>query len=123
MPKRLLDIGNCYADHSALTSLVADRFGAVVIWAHNWVEAEEQLAGQPCDLILVNRILDRDGSQGLQVIRNIVADDRFAHIPVMMVTNFDDHQKLAQEAGAEPGFGKRALHAAETLEKLSAHLG
>ncbi len=121
--KRLLDVGNCFADHSALTSVVSDHFEVEVIWAHSWAEAQQHLSNGSFDLVLVNRLLDRDGSPGLNVIERIKATDPFSDIPVMMVTNFDQHQASAMEAGAEPGFGKRARHSPETIEKLRAFLG
>ena len=37
-----------------------------------------------------------------------------AATPVMLVTNYPEHQQAAVEAGAEPGFGKDVLRSAET---------
>ena len=34
---------------------------------------------------------------------------KLQHLPVMMVSNYPEHQQLALQAGAEPGFGKLAL--------------
>jgi two-component system chemotaxis response regulator CheY len=75
-----------------------------------------------CHLMLVNRKLDRDYSDGIEIIHAVRADRGLDHLPVMMVTNFEQHQQLAVEAGAEYGFGKRALGSPETLERLRKHL-
>ena len=73
-------------------------------------------------LILVNRQLDRDGSNGLAVIQRIKSSPELASLPVMMITNFADHQELAVQAGAEQGFGKRELGDPATREKLASFL-
>ena len=39
------------------------------------------------DLVLVNRVLDADGSSGLDLIRAIKADPDLANVPVMLVSN------------------------------------
>jgi CheY-like chemotaxis protein len=70
------------------------------------------------DLVLVNRLLDRDGSQGLDIIRKIKSHPDLSVVPVMMLTDYPEHQQRAVEAGAEPGFGKSELHSPETLDKL-----
>lgn len=73
-------------------------------------------------LVLVNRLMDRDGSSGLAIIEELKAATETKSIPVMMITNFPDHQQLAIAAGAEPGFGKADLRSPETLDKLRTHL-
>ena len=70
------------------------------------------------DLILVNRILDRDHSDGLAVIHHA----RTSGTPVMMITNYAEHQQRAQDAGAEHGFGKAELHRPETMKRLAGFL-
>lgn len=123
MKKRVLDVGNCGADHQSLRRLVEGRFGAELRQAHDWLDAARHLAEESFDLVLVNRLLDRDGSEGLDVIRQIKADDRLRDLPVMMITNYEEHQHRAVEAGAVHGFGKNALGNPQTVEKLSSILG
>ena len=43
-------------------------------------------------------------------------------IPVMLVTNYPEHQQQAIAAGAEPGFGKAELASPATLAKLAKFL-
>ena len=69
-------------------------------------DAIEALAGIPFDLVLVNRLMDRDGASGQEIIERIKADATFGSTPVMMITNFAENQASAIAAGAVPGFGK-----------------
>jgi CheY-like chemotaxis protein len=122
MTKRVLEIGNCNLDHTLLSVLLNRNFQAAVIRAHDAAEALAALRSGPFDLVLVNRLLDRDGSEGLGLIRTIKASPEFAATPVMMITNYPEHQERAVAAGAELGFGKAELQAAETHEKLARFL-
>ena len=66
--------------------------------------------------------MDRSGASGLDIIKRIKADESLASKPVMMITNFDDHQQLAVSAGAVRGFGKQALNLPATITLLSEYL-
>ncbi|MCO6457887.1 MAG: response regulator [Pirellulaceae bacterium] len=121
--KRVLDVGNCALDHGAIRQLLESRFQAEVRQAHDWEDARRQFEQASFDLVLVNRILDRDGSQGLDVIRRLKADQRLGNVPVMLITNFEHHQQSAVAAGAAASFGKRQLNDAGTLEALERYLG
>jgi CheY-like chemotaxis protein len=122
MSKRVLDVGNCMADHSSITRVIEEQFDAEVIQAHGWDDALEVLKSGAVDLILVNRRLDRDHSEGLEIIRRVKADPTFGATPCMLLTNFAQHQATAQESGAETAFGKAELDQPETLEKLRRYL-
>jgi CheY-like chemotaxis protein len=122
MKKRVLDVGNCPPDHAAIRHLIESHFAAVVVQAHHADDALHILRQDRVDLVLVNRKLDRDYSDGLRIIREIKADPALADTPVMLITNYDDHQQRAMQAGALPGFGKLALQDALTLERLRAVL-
>jgi CheY-like chemotaxis protein len=116
--KRVLDIGNCSSDHRAIATLVSQHFNAQVVRARNWQEAQDHLRAVPFDLVLVNRKLDVDGSDGLEVVRHIKQHAGFQAVPTMLVTNFPDVQQQAVEAGAVEGFGKGSLCKPETVERL-----
>lgn len=66
--------------------------------------------------------MDRDGSEGLPIIQAMKQDAELAEIPVLMITNYPDHQETAIAAGAEPGFGKRDLGKEQTIALLAVHL-
>lgn len=123
MAKRVLDVGNCSPDHAAIRSLLERNFGAEVRQAHGPEDALQALQSESFDLVLVNRKLDRDYSDGIEVLRQIKADDRLRSIPVMLITNYAEHQAAAVAEGALYGFGKLELRAAETHQKLAQILG
>ena len=122
MAKRVLDVGNCDADHAAIRALIEGSFQATVVQADGPQDSLAALRAGGIDLVLVNRKLDADQSDGLDVIRQIKQHPDHSTTPCMLITNFEDHQQSAVEAGAEPGFGKRQLDDPATREKLSRFL-
>jgi response regulator RpfG family c-di-GMP phosphodiesterase len=119
MPKRVLDIGNCDLDHAAIRRMLESSFGAEVVRAHQESDSLQLLRTQPFDLVLVNRKLDADYSDGLPIIERIKADQELAATPCMLITNYPEHQQAAVAAGALSGFGKQELAAAATRHKLA----
>jgi DNA-binding response OmpR family regulator len=117
-------VGQCGFDHRAISLYLTERFGAEVAKADGLDEARAALNSARFDLVLVNRVLDLDGSLGLELIRTLKDDasPALAATPVMLVSDLPDAQRAAQELGAEPGFGKSELHAPETFERLRALL-
>jgi CheY-like chemotaxis protein len=118
MSKRVLDVGNCVPDHAAIRGLLEGTFGAEVVQAHGPDDTLAALRQGGFDLVLVNRKLDQDYSDGLEIIKAIKADAALARTPVMLITNYEDHQAAAIAAGAEPGFGKLSLRTEETINRL-----
>jgi CheY-like chemotaxis protein len=123
MSKRVLDVGNCRPDHAAIRQLIEGNFAATVIQADRRQDALAALRSDPFDLVLINRRLNRDYSDGIDVIRAIKDDEALAGVPVMLITNYAEHQQEAIHAGAEPGFGKLELSDPTTLGKLGQFLG
>ena len=121
--KHVLDVGQCGADHGAIRHLIAGQFDADVTAADDPQDALAQLRAGSFDLVLVNRKLDADGSDGLELIRRIKADAPLASVPVMLVTNYAEYQEQAIAAGAETGFGKAQLDAPHTRALLAEFLG
>jgi CheY-like chemotaxis protein len=122
MSKRVLDVGNCSADHARISVWLKRTFRAEVVRAHGPADALAALRDRPFDLVLVNRLLDRDGSEGLEIIQTIKATPELAAVPVMLITNYPEHQERAVAAGAELGFGKAELGTAEAQQKLAPFL-
>jgi len=123
MPKRVLDIGQCSFDHGAIRRLLDREFSADVARADGLDDAMVQLRSKPFDLVLINRKLDADDSDGIDVLHAIQADRALAAVPIMLVTNYPEHQAAAIAAGAVPGFGKADLETPATREKLARFLG
>lgn len=122
MNKRVLDVGNCAPDHQAIKQLLRTRFDCDVVQAHNADDALAELALEEVDLVLVNRKLDQDYSDGIDVIRRILAERGENAPPVMLITNYAEHQEAAVAIGAHYGFGKLQFGEKETLERLKAVL-
>ena len=117
--KRVLDVGNCSPDHAAVRHLIEGNFAdAQVVQVHGTEDALAALHSGPFDLIFVNRKLDQDYSDGLEVIKRLKADPVAKSVPVMLLTNFSEYQATAVAAGAELGFGKLEYDQPETLAKL-----
>jgi len=121
--KRVLSVGQCRADHSGISWALRSEFDAEVVAASSADEAEKLLRGGGFALVLVNRVFDRDGSSGLDFIRRLKADAALAGQPVLLVSNYADAQKAAEQAGAAPGFGKDVLGRPEMLERVRPYLG
>ena len=75
------------------------------------------------DLILINRLMDADGSPGMDILSTLKSDSATKDVPVMIVSNYADAQDAAVAAGAVKGFGKSALNADSTKEALAKYLG
>lgn len=123
MKKRVLDVGNCGPDHSSIKRFLAKHFECEVLQAHGADDAIAALRAGHVDLVLVNRKLDADYSDGIEVIRQIKAAAELAHVPTMLITNYDEHHDAAMQIGALRGFGKLDLAKPETVEKLQPILG
>ncbi len=123
MTKTVIDCGNCGPDYNAVRKLVQSRFEAVVLQTHGLQDTLELLEERPIDLVTVNRKLDRDYTDGIDVIRGIKADPRWANVPVMLITNYEEHQAESIAAGGVHGFGKLAISEPTTVRLLESYLG
>ena len=122
MTRRVLDVGNCVPDHAAIRGMLQRTFRAEVVQADGPDDALAALRKEPFDLVLVNRKLDQDYSDGLEIIKTIKADKTLAAVPCMLITNYPDQQKVAVAAGAEYGFGKKELSTEDTRLRLARFL-
>jgi len=122
MAKRVLDVGNCVPDHAAIRGMLEKSFRADVVQADGLDDALAALRKEPFDLIVVNRKLDQDYSDGLEVIKAIKADAKLKSLPCMLITNHADQQQVAIAAGAEYGFGKKELYTDQTRARLATFL-
>ena len=122
MSKRVLSIGQCAPDHATISRYLSKNFNCEIVKADDAAEALAQLKSSRFDLVLVNRKLDIDYSDGIEVIRQIKSDPTIADVPVMLVTNYPEHQDAAIAVGAIRGFGKLEYDKPETRESLAAVL-
>jgi two-component system chemotaxis response regulator CheY len=105
---RILSIGQCGVDHAAISRLFRTEFSVTVDSADSLPEADELLGDNTYALVLVNRVLDADGSSGVSVLQNLIA--RHPSVPMMLISNYPDAQQEAMRLGAVEGFGKSSLH-------------
>ena len=122
MKRKVLDVGQCNADNSRISQLLQKHFDAQVDRSHSLDEAVKAATSTAYDLILINRLLDANGSAGMDVLASLKSNPASADIPVMIVSNYQDAQDQAVQNGAVAGFGKAALDSTDTLEKLSQYL-
>lgn len=106
---RVLSVGQCGFDHSTISRFLKDAVGAEATPAATAKEALDAVRSGGVDLVLVNRVFDRDGGSGLDLIRDLKSDPATAEVPVILVSNYDDAQQQAVAAGALKGFGKADL--------------
>jgi len=118
----VLDVGQCNLDHGNISQLLNEHFDALVDRAHHADEALRAVRDKRYNLVLINRILDADGDEGLAFIERLQGDETTRDTPVMLVSNFADAQEAAVALGARPGFGKSALNDPKTVQCLSAYL-
>lgn len=118
MTKTVLDVGNCGPDHASLSAMLRESFDVEILSADQWSDALDILQSRGVDLVLVNRKLDIDYSDGLEIIRRMKSDPRWSTIPVMLITNYAEHQEAAVAIGAEYGFGKLELRTSQTRARL-----
>ncbi len=122
MTKRVLDVGNCGPDFQAISQFLTAHFDCQVDQAHGPDDTLAELRKGDYALVLINRKLDRDYSDGIEILKQLKADDELQSVPVMLVTNLSEHQDAAIAIGAERGFGKLELDSPETISLLKPFL-
>ena len=122
MTKTVLDIGNCNPDHDAITKMLTSNYDVVVLRAHELSDATQILSHKKVDLIVINRKLDIDYSDGIEILRHLKQDDAYKEIPTMIITNYAEPQLAAVADGAEYGFGKLQYSEPTTRDRLSRFL-
>lgn len=119
--KTVLSVGQCRPDSAAIAHYLKTHFKANVLLADLPEQALTVLNENPVDLVLLNRKLDIDSSDGLAILPLIRTSCR-PDVPVMLVSNYADWQQKAVEMGAVYGFGKAELNRPETRDRLAAIL-
>jgi CheY-like chemotaxis protein len=120
--KRVLDVGQCGPDHASIRHYLTNHFDVDIVQTHGLADTLAELRTGHFDLVLINRKLDADYSDGIEILREIKSAAEIAHVPVMLITNYADHQDAAVAAGAHRGFGKLEFDDPATKEKLAAIL-
>ena len=117
--KRVVLVGHCGFDSSAIQRTVEKALPDVAVgMAHNQNQLEQSADGG--SLLLINRVLDGrfNTTSCYEMIEELAG--REDPPKMMLVSNYDDAQRQAEQAGAMPGFGKNQLGSPELAEKLRA---
>ena len=115
---RILSVGQCGFDHGVISRHLQKHFSATTVRANTHDDALADLHANGVDLVLVNRITDDDGSEGLDLIRSMKADPTIADLPVMLVSDHTSAQNEAMTLGALKGFGKSDLQSGRPLAAI-----
>jgi chemosensory pili system protein ChpA (sensor histidine kinase/response regulator) len=101
-----------------ITGRLLAREGYNVLTAKDGVDAMEQLHDAVPDVMLVDIEMPR--MDGFDLTRNVRADSRLKHIPIIMITSrtADKHRAYAKEIGVNVYLGKPYQE-----EELLAHIG
>lgn len=122
MTRQVLSVGQCGPDQAAINRFLKGNFDVAVTTVDTGPEAVDAIRKQTFDLVLLNRKLDIDYSDGLEILRVLKADPDLQTVPVMLVTNYPEYQAQAVAAGAEHGFGKQELGRSDTVRLLQPFL-
>ncbi|MDI6834712.1 MAG: response regulator [Rhizobiaceae bacterium] len=116
-PSRVLIVDDSNAVRSLLR-LITERAGYEVFVASNGAEALEQLALQPADIVVSD--IDMPEMDGLQLVETLRRSDRFAGMPVILVTgrDFGDADGMIVAGGANACLRKDRFDAEEFLETM-----
>lgn len=121
--KTVLSIGQCRPDNAAITHFLTSNFDVEVLATDLAEDSLTALQTNSVDLILINRKLDTDYSDGMEIMKLIKSNPQTEQIPVMLISNFPESQEQAVEAGATYGFGKTELSSPKTVERVKDALG
>jgi two-component SAPR family response regulator len=117
--KKILSVGQCNPDHSSLKTFLTRNFTCEVVRIDSTEEALNELAKNKYDLVLVNRKLDIDYTDGTILIIKMKTIDSFKDIPIMLISNYEEYQIEAVKLGAEYGFGKAELGKEIAIERVT----
>jgi CheY-like chemotaxis protein len=120
--RKVLSIGQCEPDSAALARFLTKHFDVSIDRAALPDEALGKMRSDRYDLVLINRKLDADYSDGTEILKAIKGDDDLARTPVMVVSNYEEAQREAAALGAEYGFGKLEYAKPEVVERLKPFL-
>lgn len=120
--RRIGLVGHCGADTYALTAAIQGFIPeAECVRINDAADLERRLPD--LDALLINRIVEGRFStdRGVDLIRELRT--RGERKPLLLISDRADAQAEAQEAGAQPGFGKAEMRADKARDRLLSALG
>lgn len=118
----VISVGQCPPDHAAIKNLIEANFDSKVIRIDSTQEAIQELEKTNCSLVLVNRKLDIDYTDGTILIEEMQKNANTKKIPVMLISNFPEYQLEAVKLGGVKGFGKDDIGSGNAVNILSGYL-
>lgn len=123
MTKRVLSVGQCMPDASALSRFLNTHFEVQIDESDVEQDTLEKLKATAYDLVMINRKLDADYSDGIELMQTIKNTPDVKPCTLMLVSNFPEYQEQAVEVGAAYGIGKNEYRSPETVARLQPYLG
>lgn len=120
--KTILSVGQCNFDHSQISQFITSHIECSIIRMNTVNQALEYLQKQKVDLVLVNRIIDSDQTDGILLVEQIKKDSTLQRIPIMLVSDLKEYQENAVELGAVLGFGKSQLDSEKSWKLVQSAL-
>lgn len=107
--KKVLSVGQCNPDHSSIKTFLTRNFDCEITRIDSTEEALNELSKNSYDLVLVNRKLDIDYTDGTILIQKLKSTESLKSISIMLISNYPEFQEEAVRLGAVYGFGKAEL--------------
>ncbi len=123
MTKRVLSVGQCLPDASALSRFLSMHFEVHIEEADVEHDTLQKLKVTSYDLVMINRKLDADYSDGIELIQKIKNSTDLKPCALMLVSNYPEYQEQAVGVGAAYGIGKNEYRDPETVARLQPYLG
>ena len=121
-PAAVLDVGNCDPDHGMIRRMLTQHFDVEIDRVMFVDDALARMRERAYDLVMFNRLIFDDGSEGLELVSRAKTETGIKPAPIMMISNFDEAQSACEAAGGVRGFGKKAVGDKATVEHLSKYL-
>ena len=117
--QKLLIVGQCDFDFQRISFVLSKIYNIEIHRADLFDDAIQSALDQPYDLILINRLMDLDRSEGMAILHELKSNPQTESTPTMIISDYQEAQDAAVAAGANPGFGKATLDTPKTYELLS----
>jgi DNA-binding response OmpR family regulator len=104
---------------AALGGLILEKEGFVVSTANNGAAGLAVLDEQPVDLVLLDIMME--GMDGWEVLERMRADERWQHVPVIMLTArhyLEDQQETARHAGQYSSYVVKPFVVSELIQEI-----
>ena len=117
--RKLLIVGQCDFDYQRISFVLSKIYDIEFHRADSFDDAIQKSLDQQFDLIMINRLMDLDRSEGMAILHELKSNPQTENTPAMIISAYQDAQEAAVAAGASPGFGKARLDTPQTFELLS----